>query len=75
VISLATAAAVHFGDLPDPAGGEPQPANLTGASELIEMLAVLEEKTRGNLTPEESQLLGQVLYELRMRYVNARGSS
>ena len=38
---------------------------------MIEILALLEEKTRGNLTAEERQLLEQLLYELRMRYVEA----
>jgi hypothetical protein len=38
---------------------------------MIEILALLEQKTRGNLTPEEQQLLEQLLYELRMRFVEA----
>ncbi|HEY7791872.1 MAG TPA: DUF1844 domain-containing protein [Vicinamibacterales bacterium] len=68
VISLATTAAIHFGDVPDPAGGAVE-ANLEGAGQIIEVLGLLEEKTRGNLTLEERQLLEQVLYELRLRYV------
>jgi hypothetical protein len=72
VISLATTAAIHFGDLADPAGGgAAQEPNLEGASQIIEVLTLLEEKTRGNLTLEERQLLEQVLYELRLRYVQA----
>jgi hypothetical protein len=70
VISLATTAAIHFGDLADPAGGAQEP-NLDGASQIIEVLTLLEEKTRGNLTLEERQLLEQVLYELRLRFVQA----
>jgi len=70
VISLATTAAIHFGDLPDPEGG-PAEANLEGASQIIEVLGLLEEKTRGNLSIEERQLLEQVLYELRLRFVEA----
>jgi hypothetical protein len=71
VISLASSAAIHFGDLPDPASGKHAEVNLEGASQMIEILALLEEKTRGNLTAEERQVLEQVLYELRMRYVEA----
>jgi len=73
VLSLASSAAIHFGDLPDPVGGEPE-QNLEGASQMIEILALLEQKTRGNLTAEERQLLEQVLYELRMRFVEAKGA-
>ena len=71
VISLASSAAIHFGDLPDPTSGERAQINLEGASQMIEILALLEEKTRGNLTAEERQVLEQVLYELRMRFVEA----
>ena len=74
VLSLASTAAIHFGDIPDPATGATAPPNLEGASQMIEILALLEEKTRGNLTAEERQVLEQVLFELRMRYVEAAGS-
>ena len=40
---------------------------------MIEILALLEQKTRGNLTAEEREVLNQVLYQLRMRYVEATG--
>ena len=69
VVSLAHTAAVHFGDVPDPVSGETIPANLPAAQQMIDILALLEEKTRGNLTAEERQLLEQILYELRLRYV------
>lgn len=75
VISMASNAAIHFGDAPDPNTNEKRQPNLEAASQLIELLAMLEEKTRGNLTAEERQLLDQVLYELRMRYVEARKDS
>ena len=71
VISLASTAAIHFGDLPDPVTGEPLELNLDGAAQMIEILALLEQKTRGNLTAEERQVLEQVLYELRLRFVEA----
>jgi uncharacterized protein DUF1844 len=69
VLSLAGSAAVHFGDLADPATGDRVEPNLEGASQMIEILSLLEEKTRGNLTAEERQVLQQVLYELRVRFV------
>jgi hypothetical protein len=72
VISLATTAAIHFGDLVDPATGTPPEPNLDGAAQMIDILSLLEEKTRGNLTPEERQVLEQVLYELRLRFVEAK---
>ena len=69
VLSLVHAAATHFGDIPDPHTGRPGPANLPAAQQIIDILAMLEQKTRGNLTVEERQLIDQVLYELRMRFV------
>lgn len=50
-------------------GGERIPPNLEAAKHMIDMLQMLEDKTRGNLTDEEKKLLDQVLYEMRMRYV------
>ena len=71
VLSLAHTAAVHFGDIPDPVSGERSEPNLAAAQQMIDILALLEAKTRGNLTPEERQLLDQILYELRLRFVEA----
>jgi len=71
ILSLAHTAAFHFGDVPDPATGEPGTPNLAAAQQLIDILALLDEKTRGNLSAEERQLLEQIVYELRMRYVEA----
>ena len=75
VVSLATTAAIHLGDLADPQTGERLEVNLEGAAQMIEILALLDEKTRGNLTAEERQVLEQVLYELRMRFVEASGQT
>jgi hypothetical protein len=72
VYSLASNAAVHFGDLPDPVTNEKRPPDLDAAAQVIDLLAMLEEKTRGNLTAEERQLLETVIFELRMRYVEAK---
>ena len=71
VLSLAATAALHFGDMPDPHTGQVPEPNLPAAGHLIDILALLEQKTRGNLTAEERSVLEQVLYELRMRYVEA----
>lgn len=70
VMSLATTAAVHFGDVADPATGASQ-ANLPAASQMIDILAMLKEKTQGNLDAEEQELVETLLYELRMRFVEA----
>ena len=74
VVSLATTAAVHFGDVADPVSGQKPAPNFEAAGHAIEMLALLEEKTKGNLTDEEERFLKQVLYELRLRYVEAKKS-
>jgi len=73
VLSLASTAAIHFGDLADPVSGETAEINLDGAAQMIEILSLLEVKTRGNLTAEEREILNQVLYELRLRFVEATG--
>ncbi len=72
VLWLATMAAVHLGarEGPDEPGKE-HATDLDAASQMIEMLGLLETKTKGNLTGEEEQLLHQVLYNLRMGYVAA----
>lgn len=49
--------------------GEPIPPNLEAAKHFIDLLQVLDEKTKNNLTPEEKTMVDQTLYELRMRYV------
>jgi hypothetical protein len=72
VLSLASTAAIHFGDLPDASGAKGEP-NLEGAAQMIEILSLLDQKTRGNLTAEERQVLEQVLYELRLRFVEVSG--
>jgi hypothetical protein len=74
IYSLASNAAIHFGDLPDPVTNERRPMDLEAAEQLIDILAMLEEKTRGNLSAEERQLLDQLLFELRMRFVEVKKS-
>ena len=72
VVSLATSVAVHFGDAADPSSGERMPPNLEAAGHMLDLLVVLAEKTKGNLTPDEERFLTQVLYELRMRFIEAK---
>jgi hypothetical protein len=72
ILSLGTTAAVHFGDLPDPATGQRGDSDLIAASQMIELLALLQEKTRGNLDPAEAKLLEDLLFDLRMRFVQAQ---
>src|SRR6266850_7738594 len=75
VLSLAHTSAVHFGDIPDPVSGTTSEANLPAAHQMIDILSLLETKTRGNLTAEERQLLEQILYELRLRFVEIQKPS
>jgi hypothetical protein len=75
VLSLAHTAAFHFGDVADPVSGQAGTVNLAAAQQIIDILALLELKTRGNLTAEERQLLEQLVYELRMRYVEVSKAS
>jgi hypothetical protein len=72
ILSLGTTAAVHFGDLPDPVSGERGETDLVAASQMIELLSLLQEKTRGNLDPAEAKLLEDLLFDLRMRFVQAQ---
>jgi hypothetical protein len=68
VQSVVTQVFFYLGDL-TPRGAEPQ-LNLDMAKYQIDILGVIEEKTQGNLTPEEQRLLDAALYETRMRFVN-----
>ena len=72
IISLGTTAAVHFGDLPDPASGEKGDPDLLAAAQLIDILSMLQTKTTGNLEPAEAKLLDDLLYDLRLRFVQAQ---
>ena len=65
---LSTTAMFQLGLIPGPSG-ERIPADMPNAKRTVDMLEVLQEKTQGNLTANESRLLEDVLYELRMSYV------
>ena len=73
VLSLSASAEIHLGQLSPPGSDAPAPPNLREAAHLIEVIAMLKEKTVGNLEESEERLLDAVLYDLRMRYVEAAG--
>ena len=68
IFSLSSSALFHFGEIPDPSSGTKK-KNLPMAKHTIDILGMLEEKTKGNLTPDEEQLFTNILYDLRMLYV------
>jgi hypothetical protein len=72
VYSLSTSVLVHLGEIPEPIT-EKIDKNLPLAKQTIDILGILQEKTKGNLTHEEENLLDSFLYDLRMRYVKAMG--
>jgi len=74
VLSLATTAMVHLGDVRDPSGEVGKP-DLGAARQMVEILSMLQRKTEGNRTAEETRLLDDVLYELRMRILAKTGAA
>lgn len=73
IFSLNSSALVHLGVIEDPASGE-KAKNLPVAKQTIDIIGMLENKTRGNLTEDEQRLVTNMLHELRLMYVNAIGS-
>jgi hypothetical protein len=71
VLSLGSSALLHLGELERPGAGAAE-KDLPMAKHTIDILAMLQDKTRGNLTPEEAKLLESLLFDLRLRYVEAR---
>lgn len=68
ILSLATSALIHLGQEANPATGE-RSVVLPAARQVIDLITLLEEKTKGNLTPEEENLLRQILFTLRLKFV------
>jgi hypothetical protein len=68
VVGLSTEALALMGEMPHPATGE-RMNDLVGAQQLVDIIGILQEKTRGNLSPDEETLLEAILFELRMKYV------
>jgi hypothetical protein len=70
VLSLGSSALLHLGELERPGASGPE-KNLPMAKHTIDILAMLQAKTKGNLTPEEAKLMESLLYDLRLRYVES----
>jgi len=70
VLSLGSSALLHLGEIEHPEGGSAE-KDLPLAKHTIDILSMLEEKTKGNLTSAEEKLIQSLLYDLRLRYVNA----
>ncbi len=72
IFSLNTSVLVQLGVIEDPSTGK-KVKNLVLAKQTIDILGMLEEKTRGNLTEDEENMLKNILYDLRMIYVKEKG--
>ena len=74
LLSLSSTAFIHLGELEDPTSGE-RAVNLEGARQMIDIIDMLREKTKGNLEKQEEQFLTGILYELKMKYAQKATSS
>ena len=72
IFSLTSSAFYNLGDMPDPMTGKTE-TNLPAVQQTIDMLGMLKEKTKGNLSPEETKLMEQMIYELQIKYVEKTG--
>jgi len=70
ILSLGSSALIHLGEADLP-GETAKRRDLPMAKHTIDLLSLLREKTQSNLTPEENKLLDSLLYDLRLRYVEA----
>jgi len=70
LLSISTSALFQLGEIPDPTTKQ-SVKELPLAKQTIDLIGMLKEKTKGNLTPEEEKLMEYILYDLRMRYVKA----
>ena len=70
LLSLSTSVLIQLGEVQDPMTNQNE-KNLPIAKQTIDLLGILREKTKGNLTPDEEKLFENLLYDLRMRYVRA----
>ena len=71
ILSLSSTAFLHFGEIPDPGTGEKK-KDLALAKHAIDTVAMLKEKTEGNLTEEEKQFIENILTDLRWHFVKAK---
>ncbi|MEE8300157.1 MAG: DUF1844 domain-containing protein [Desulfatiglandales bacterium] len=70
LLSLSSSTLLHLGEIADPQSGEKN-KDLALAKQSIDIIGLLKDKTKGNLTHEEEELLEHLLYDLRMRFVEA----
>jgi hypothetical protein len=70
VISLSTQALMHLGEIADPVSGKVE-TDVPVAKQMIDIVAMLKDKTRGNLNASEDRLMEDILFDLRMKYVEA----
>lgn len=68
VLSMSSSALVYLGEVPEPESGQIM-ENVLAAKQTIDILCMLQSKTKGNLTEQEARLLRDMLFELRMKYV------
>ena len=71
IMSLSASALFHLGEISDPSSGEKK-KDLVLAKHAIDTLVMLEQKTRGNLDADEKSMLGDILYDLKLRYVKGK---
>jgi hypothetical protein len=69
MVGLATQAMMLLGEIPEPQSGQMLPPNLPAARQTIDIISMLQEKTTGNLSPDESKLIQDVLTSLRIEFV------
>ena len=72
IASLNASALVHLGIIEDPVSGKAE-KNLPMAKQTIDIISMLQQKTAGNLTPDEDGMLKSILYDLRIMYVKEKG--
>ncbi len=70
IFSLSTSVLIQLGEIEDPFT-QKEAKNLPLAKQTIDLIGMLKEKTKGNLTPQEEKLIENILYDLKMRYVKA----
>lgn len=73
VLSLASSALIELGRMPGP-DGEQHPVDLEAARHLIDVLSILQQKTRGNLDEAEDKMLASLIYDLRVAFVDAQNA-
>jgi hypothetical protein len=70
LLSISTSALIQLGEVPDPVSKQ-SVKQLSSAKQTIDLIGMLQEKTKGNLSSDEEKLIEYILYDLRMRYVKA----